>query len=53
VPVLLVGVHILGATLVWAAVIRFLLGFSTREVVGRPATAGRDEGQPSELLPST
>ncbi|HEX2274019.1 MAG TPA: COX15/CtaA family protein [Acidimicrobiales bacterium] len=53
VPVLLVGVHILGATLVWAAVIRFFLGFSTREVVARPAVAASGEGQPSELLPST
>jgi cytochrome c oxidase assembly protein subunit 15 len=53
VPVLLVGVHILGATLVWAAVLRFFLGFSTRETTAPSAAVGRDDGVPSALLPST
>ena len=53
VPALLVGVHILGATLVWAAVLRFFLGFSTREAAAPSAAAGRGDGVPSELLPST
>ena len=53
VPVLLVGIHILGATVVWAAVLRFFLGFTTRGVTARTAAADRDDGVPSELLPST
>jgi cytochrome c oxidase assembly protein subunit 15 len=53
VPVLLVGVHILGATVVWAAVLWFFLGFSTREAAAPSAPVGRDDGVPSELLPST
>jgi cytochrome c oxidase assembly protein subunit 15 len=53
VPVLLVGVHILGATLVWATVVSFFLGFSTREIGPRPAVPASGDGRPSELLPST
>jgi heme a synthase len=49
VPVLLVGVHIAGATAVWVATIHFLLGFTAPAPV-RPATAA--ESQPA-LLPST
>ena len=53
VPVLLVGIHIFGATVVWAAVIRFLLGFTTRSVAAGAAAADRGGGLSSELLPST
>jgi cytochrome c oxidase assembly protein subunit 15 len=35
-PVLLVGVHLLGAQLVWIAAVRMLLGLRTREPAGRP-----------------
>jgi heme a synthase len=56
VPVLLVGVHIAGATAVWATTIHFLLGFTTPAEVG-PGPGGRtaepgDEPHPA-LLPST
>ncbi len=53
VPVLLVGVHILGATVLWATVVRFFLGFSTRQVDPRSAVAVSGDGRSSELLPST
>jgi cytochrome c oxidase assembly protein subunit 15 len=39
VPVLLVGIHIAGAAAVWAAAVRFLLAFSTRD---GPDGAGSD-----------
>lgn len=42
VPPLLVGLHILGACVVWVAVLRFRLGLST--TVGRPRQSGH--GQP-------
>jgi cytochrome c oxidase assembly protein subunit 15 len=43
-PVLLVGLHVLGATLVWVAALRVLLGCATRVQPGGPPaqrTAGR------------
>ena len=52
VPVLLVGVHILGATAVWAAVVRFLLGFSTPDVPAGAEAPGASDGRKQALLPS-
>jgi heme a synthase len=55
VPVLLVGVHIAGATAVWATTIHFLLGFTAPAEQGPgpgPAAEPGDEPQPA-LLPST
>ena len=55
VPVLLVGVHIAGATAVWVATLHFLLGFTGRDAVRPgtgPATKADDEPHPA-LLPST
>ncbi|HEX2192145.1 MAG TPA: COX15/CtaA family protein [Acidimicrobiales bacterium] len=49
VPVLLVGVHIAGATAVWVATIHFLLGFSAPTPVG----TGRTAEVEAALLPST
>ena len=47
VPVLLVGIHIAGAVLVWSAALWFLLGLEDREAAGEPggraATAPRRE----------
>ena len=55
VPVLLVGVHIAGATAVWAATIHFLLGFTAPAEV-RPGTRSAidpDDDREPTLLPST
>jgi len=53
VPVVLVGVHILGATVVWATALRFLLGFSTVEAPAAGAEApGTGRGHRAALLPS-
>ncbi len=49
VPVLLVGVHIAGATGVWVATLHFLLGFSAPAAVASRAAA---DSEPA-LLPST
>jgi cytochrome c oxidase assembly protein subunit 15 len=55
VPVLLVGVHIAGATAVWVATIHFLLGFTASADVPPstgPVAEPGDEPHPT-LLPST
>ncbi len=55
VPVLLVGVHIAGATAVWVATIHFVLGFTAPAEV-RPLTgpSAEPDAQPHPaLLPST
>ncbi len=53
VPVLLVGIHIAGATAVWAATLHFLLGFSApAPVAARPEGSTGDEPRPA-LLPSS
>ena len=48
VPVILVGIHIAGAALVWAAAVGFLLRFTTRAVPAvAPARASLTEVQPA------
>jgi heme a synthase len=55
VPVLLVGVHIAGATAVWAMTIHFLLGFTVPAAVRpEPEPTPEHGGEPEPtLLPST
>ena len=55
VPALLVGVHIAGATAVWATTIHFLLGFTAPVGEGPEpgATAAPGEEPQAALLPST
>jgi len=49
VPVVLVGIHIAGATAVWAAAISFLLGFSA-PVGATGATADTSDDEPRPVL---
>jgi cytochrome c oxidase assembly protein subunit 15 len=52
VPVVLVGVHIAGATAVWAVAVRFLLGFSVPAAGPEGQAAAPGDGRAAALLPS-
>jgi cytochrome c oxidase assembly protein subunit 15 len=52
VPVVLVGVHIAGATAVWAAAVRFLLGFSVPAAAPVGPAVAPGDGRAAALLPS-
>jgi cytochrome c oxidase assembly protein subunit 15 len=47
IPVLLVGIHIAGATALWAATVWFALGLTERPVVPQPVT---DVTRPAPIL---